>query len=1477
MPVEVRQSVRSNLRVLIPALIPLYKTRAGTWKLEQEGEYVCGSAPDCEFVVSLEGVAPHHCHLKHQSGQLIVIRGSNRIWVNDLPVPVEQELESGDVLAIGPATFRIEFLESFPQAGLAAAIEPLHNTIHPSHVLAGSSLLPTAPVAPPVFAPVSQLRSDNRDKALAQREQQLEELSRLLKERESSLAERQQILNERAAFFQDQKVELERFQSSRLDELRSREADLATRQTELAGMARQLQESQIQISRTADDYARRCRDLENRESEIPRRLSELQKLELAQQSFRLELEALRESILQKQSLVGQRAAALESDAATIVNRQAHLIDLESRVAQQERELNSRITQQEQHAQDVRLQQQRLEQTRIELLNERTELERQRAESAQQLAASRASEAESWQRLRDELHSERIEIDRQRADVAEQLAALRVQESESSQRLRDELQSERIEIDRQRADVAEQLAALRVQEAESSQRLRDELHSERIEIDRQRADLAEQLTALKTQESEAYLRLRDELQSERDEIEFQRTDLAQQLAALKDREAEIVQQAEEAARAQISSLDDSRSVEQLSRIEAEREHTLRARQEAASAQAELQKAQAELERLSSELQEHRDHELDRQSSYAEQFTQKLQERESALEVRETQLAEIQSAALTQKHIAEAEREAVENCRKDLLSERDSLLQRSQDLSSWESRLADRERTVTQLTEELQSRHDALSRQTIDLAKHESELNSRGAELHQRVLQFRSERKALPAASEMPTLTDTTVGSPQAVIEVENLRSTLQQVTEERDSIAAEREALLQAVRDLQKTLNDVRGDLQESGRIRGELARQEQLIGQLYGTIEDRSGKLQVMESRLNATLQQLEDLKAQLRHTEASAAFATHSIESPQRQSEQEFELLDQIDALRGELATSAEAGVAQSGHRKSLEEHERRIEDLLNEIAALKRQLSESSDVVVPSVVEVIDSPEISDLRAQLERVDSSLIERDDLIRELRSRLAEQNGAEVPAGVPPREALQNEAKELDRRAVRLDERDEELRERERRINQHEDEVELQRRQLLDARQQLEIARAEIQVAMKQHGQSAVPSAHDNSATASDNKTRMIGSGILSDLNLPADGEQQESGNVAAEVANDIRSELINLFGLKKSAAPVPVAAAPSEFIDLSEAAGPSGVIALKFGEDASAIVEECPPDLEVAPAPDSAPEEGSDGFVRDYMEQLLARSRKTAGNTLPTELKHSGEKPAEPAPVKQAAPRAKKQTAAAAPAGRPKVKSFIEEYLAGGFADLSDDSPGGRPIATPSHIEEEEEEFDDDEAETTPLVPRQPLTKADLQKMRENLDSFRTLSTQSVEKALVDHAMRKERHAMTGRLMLTIVLLLMSVFLFIAELQGVINQPFVLWGTAATAIAAAIEFVRKLTSVKSRTKAMLMPEDSALRSENGDDKPSLHDGTAVNRLLGAGLSGGPDDEPFDVNDELPLREPEEYPEIAHLPKTETPDRYFEL
>ena len=207
--------------------------------------------------------------------------------------------------------------------------------------------------------------------------------------------------------------------------------------------------------------------------------------------------------------------------------------------------------------------------------------------------------------------------------------------------------------------------------------------------------------------------------------------------------------------------------------------------------------------------------------------------------------------------------------------------------------------------------------------------------------------------------------------------------------------------------------------------------------------------------------------------------------------------------------------------------------------------------------------------------------------------------------------------------------------------------------------------------------------------------------------------------SGDLRSELASLFGLKKPAAETPAPRPSSgplvsitDFVDLSEPTGQSQAVALKFGEDASSLVSSVGPSSTAEPEPER--EENSDDFVRDYMEQLLARSRKSAGNALPDELKSTESKAkSASAPQPVAAPVRKSDPATSAKKEGPKVKSFIEQYMSGGFGDLTGEGTFPQVAAssdTDLHTAEED----------GPVEPRQPRQKVDLQKLREDMDSFR-------------------------------------------------------------------------------------------------------------------------------------------------------------
>jgi hypothetical protein len=187
--------------------------------------------------------------------------------------------------------------------------------------------------------------------------------------------------------------------------------------------------------------------------------------------------------------------------------------------------------------------------------------------------------------------------------------------------------------------------------------------------------------------------------------------------------------------------------------------------------------------------------------------------------------------------------------------------------------------------------------------------------------------------------------------------------------------------------------------------------------------------------------------------------------------------------------------------------------------------------------------------------------------------------------------------------------------------------------------------------------------------------------------------------------------------------------------------------------------------------------FVRDYMEQLLSRNRKSAGGVLPGELK-----PAEKKSDLLAAP-AKANSDKPAAKSPPKVKSFIDQYMAGNMGDLFN---GEALIATGAENSAHEIQPEIDER---PTLPRQ---KMDLQKLKENMDSFRTLSTQSVENALASHAIKQERMGFSGRTLFAGLLLTMTLFLGIANGYGAINSPMLTWVTLTSAIGILSELYRR-------------------------------------------------------------------------------------
>ena len=991
---------------------------------------------------------------------------------------------------------------------------------------------------------------------------------------------------------------------------------------------------------------------------------------------------------------------------------------------------------------------------------------------------------------------------------------------------------------------------------------------------QTVQLEEQLISRAAGLDEQQARLmqsQQEFEAQRQGLNLQQAALTDQVSALEQRVSQLNQrEAELSARApQLpdESSNGTRGVEQLLAIAAEKESEIRSRQEAARATEELKAAKAaitdreliltsryaEIESRNAELADRvltlkserdaiRVKELQLRNSSsdptanvsaAQEQHQRLLERQAALRELETRAIERENAANVVLRNAETERSALQMSHKDLICERNALMQFSLHLNTRASGLSERESTVTQQTEELRSRFLAMNQQSSELQRLENELNLRAAELHRRVNQFKSEirdQKATSVAAEVAEFpgeesasgSDISIDSKRE----QELSEALQASESQLNGVRAERDALLTAVRELQRAMLDARADVEEANRLRTESHLQEQTLATLYHTIEERSGQLQLLESRLRQAENHTESLETQLNSyhsggipTESSATGTTVNFGGGRSESgEVEAELMRQLEALKAELKSGGENDSGNEDSVFAVREQDRTIDELRLQNEELQARISELTSMTDEKDASV-GMIQVDELQAQLNLATEVISDRDDLIRELRMRLSqqvEQSGDSSANENINAAELQKEARELDRRASLLDTREDEVLERLRMVSNSEEEVENQRRQLLDARQHLELARTEIQVAMKQHSVVTNYAAESELSMWKVNEeispvTLRRGAAIfgmeaepvslLTDEHSLLTDEHSlltdEHNEGSASAALDLRAELASLFGLngRNTEKPAQELFTTKEMTDTSEPLGAAKPFALHFGKDASRIVSGHVEEPMSESSANAAGEDTSDDFVRDYMEQLLSRSRQSAGNSLPSELSGGGKSNSS---GPSSAPAATKKPEAAATKSPPKVKSYIDQYMARDSMPLEDNGA--------SASREKHSEASGDNSQDTPMVPR---VKVDVEKLRKNMDSFRSVSTHSVEKALVTHALRTERLSINGRIFLVCVTGFMSVFFTIANYKGIIDSTNLIWVTLLGAIGAGLELTRKMYAVKSKGKALVRCEES--------------------------------------------------------------------
>ncbi|MCP4170395.1 MAG: hypothetical protein GY758_06435, partial [Fuerstiella sp.] len=444
-------------------------------------------------------------------------------------------------------------------------------------------------------------------------------------------------------------------------------------------------------------------------------------------------------------------------------------------------------------------------------------------------------------------------------------------------------------------------------------------------------------------------------------------------------------------------------------------------------------------------------------------------------------------------------------------------------------------------------------------------------------------------------------------------------------------------------------------------------------------------------------------------------------------------------------------------------------------------------------------------------LAEKDELLLEMQAHLGGSAELHVDA-----EQIRLQHAELDDRIAVLDQREEESREQQRRIENTEEELESQRRQLLEARQQLELARAELQISADAEPQS-LPDAF--TAIPPDEST-----------------EAASTESIATEKDADrasIRSELADMFGLGghevETLSSVEELTPPAVDDCHVEA---SDEVSLSFSGVESVLLE-ATQEVSEETCDETA---ASDDFVADYMEQLLARNRQKAGGTLPDEL------------APESSSSASQGEAADKDRQIPQTRSFIDSYMAGEY-----DSQTSEPQAAV-----DPEAAGEPTAGTKDADADRP--KIDLAALRDDMNSFRALSTQSIENALAVHAKRKERSGITARSTVFLVLAVICVFMISAVLTKVIPLGVVVWLSVAAVTVSGIELLAKICSVNGRVKRTA--DSLAPRGEMDASQDALPEQVISPELLEAAP--------------LSARETSDVGELDEVEEVEE-DEYFEL
>lgn len=424
----------------LPVLNPAWNSSAPALTVPYQRPVVCGSGPQCDFRLALDGVAERHCVVEYRTGGLFVVEAQAAVWINDVPAPVGSRIEPGDQVAFGPAIFQVSTL-----------------------ALDGTSPGMLIPMFSDGRAVPRGIDPDD------QQAKRLQKWQKHLQERSDALSRQSETLDGRFADLLKVQAECE----SRSREIDADRESLRSDRLALEEERQQVQSTQETLSsqqQQAEEELRQAKtreeSLQEREQDLEVRLRRLAETgdELTEQAAFLESEQA--ELRQQQSELEEQCRRSE-EASTVCEQELQMQEVEQRQAELDA-LEARLTvvQADIEASERALRDQQTQiETREETLAEREARLRDSKESIQQATAEVKHREEAvcnalkkQERASEVLLRRQRELDARAGSVQDRETELDVKRQEQRD-LQTAVELQIADVERREAEIAESQAQI----------------------------------------------------------------------------------------------------------------------------------------------------------------------------------------------------------------------------------------------------------------------------------------------------------------------------------------------------------------------------------------------------------------------------------------------------------------------------------------------------------------------------------------------------------------------------------------------------------------------------------------------------------------------------------------------------------------------------------------------------------------------------------------------------------------------------------------------------------------------------------------------------------------------------------------------------------------------------------------------------------------------------------------------------------